>query len=294
MPEHQSSTNLPVLSINNIEIRALFYKDEPVLTFEMVAKVHKISIENVRSSFYRHQKRFREGKHYFRLDFTEANQLLLSATANSNGIILLTQRGYSFLVKPMRDDTSWEVQERMVDEYFTLRERQQVSEADRIINAFLGKPRFEAKRFTVEFYGKVARVYNKRIPTDHRHSKMMGGFLERYIYKPLPTLVRAQMDAINPRINGNRKYPLHQMLTAEMDTAFLRERMRTVGEFLDACRDGDWRTFRYLINNYDRRHCMQVEIEGEERMLLPVFDEAQLVLFEPKQMRQIAGTPFSN
>ncbi|MDW3640807.1 hypothetical protein [Vibrio sp. 1291-1] len=49
-----------------------------------------------------------------------------------SGIILITQRGYSMLVKAFTDDFSWQVQEQLADAYF---EAQRVlSSADQLLN----------------------------------------------------------------------------------------------------------------------------------------------------------------
>ena len=102
-----------LVSIGTQDIPVLLYKDMRVVTFEMVARVHSVSIDTVRASFYRHKKRFTKGTHYFQLDFTEANQLLLDATVSANGLTVLTKKGYFILVKPMQDNVSWDVQVQM-------------------------------------------------------------------------------------------------------------------------------------------------------------------------------------
>jgi len=72
-----------LVTINNIQISELFYKDQPVVTFEMIAQIHNITVENIRSSFLRHREYFIEDKHYYRLSYNEASSLVLSAPANS-------------------------------------------------------------------------------------------------------------------------------------------------------------------------------------------------------------------
>lgn len=113
------SANL--ITINNATLEQLTYRECPVVTVQMIADVHGIAADNVQKSFQRHAKRFIEGKHYFRLDFTEANKLGLSVQVSRNGLTLFTEKGYLLLTKPLRDNTAWEVQERMVDEYFALK-----------------------------------------------------------------------------------------------------------------------------------------------------------------------------
>ena len=108
------------VTINTVTIEQLLYRDTPVVTFQQIAEVHGISVKNIQESFRRHRGRFTEGKHYFRLDFAEARQLPSSVEVSPNGLTVFTEKGYLLLTKPLRDDKSWEVQERMVDEYFAL------------------------------------------------------------------------------------------------------------------------------------------------------------------------------
>ena len=105
------------VTINTTTLEQITYRDMPVVTFQQIADVHGISVKNIHESFRRNRKRFTEGKHYFRLDFT---QLPSSVEVSPNGLTVFTEKGYLLLSKPMRDDKSWEIQERMIDEYFTL------------------------------------------------------------------------------------------------------------------------------------------------------------------------------
>ena len=109
-----------LVTINQVQIEQLTYRGESVVTLAQIARVHAVSEKTVESSFQRHRDRFTEGKHFYRIDFTEASSLLLSEGANSNGLTVFTRKGYLLLTKPMRDTKAWEVQEQMVDEYFTM------------------------------------------------------------------------------------------------------------------------------------------------------------------------------
>lgn len=116
----------PVVMINDVSIEQMTYQGQPVVTFKMIADVHGIPINNVRQAFYRNRERFQEGHHYVRMSQDRA--VILNDT--SNGVefsaLAFTEKGYLLLVKPMGDDISWQVQERMVDEYFRLREAQRI------------------------------------------------------------------------------------------------------------------------------------------------------------------------
>ena len=109
-----------LIHINDVQIEQIIYQGEPVVTFAQIAEVHEVPVFNVQRSFERHAERCTPGKHYFRLDFAEANQLQLRVVVGANALIVFTLKGYLLLTKPMRDAKSWQVQERMVDEYFAL------------------------------------------------------------------------------------------------------------------------------------------------------------------------------
>jgi len=101
--------------------------DMPVVTFEQVACVHEVSVETVKSSFRKNKNRFQDGKHTYMLDFAEGQQVL-RAPVSPNGIRVFTEAGYLLLVKPMRDDRAWEVQERMIEAYFRDKARQRLDQ----------------------------------------------------------------------------------------------------------------------------------------------------------------------
>ena len=111
-----------LITIQETQLEHLLYQGVPVVTFQQIAEVHGISVKNAHESFRRHKERFTEGKHYFRLDYTEVSQLPFSVEANPNGLIIFTEKGYLLLTKPLRDTKAWEVQERMVDDYFALKQ----------------------------------------------------------------------------------------------------------------------------------------------------------------------------
>jgi phage regulator Rha-like protein len=111
-----------LITINQVSIEHIAYKDQSVVTFAMIAEVHGISEDNVYKSFQRNKEKFTEGKHFYRIDYAEASLAGLSVHCNTQGVTLFTQKGYLLLTKPMRDQKSWQVQEQMIDEYFTLRE----------------------------------------------------------------------------------------------------------------------------------------------------------------------------
>ena len=115
-----------LITIQDTQLEHLLYQEQPVVTFQQIADVHGIAIRNVHQSFRRHRTEFTEGEDYIRLDYRAASQLLPGVEANPNGLILFTEQGYLLLTKPMKDKVSWQVQKRMIKDYFALRVQQQL------------------------------------------------------------------------------------------------------------------------------------------------------------------------
>lgn len=111
---------MQIVRINDVEITELFLRGQRVVTFEMVADVHDIDADTVKKSYQRNSHHFTEGKHTFMADEKELQQLKSSGTLSPSATSLrvFTERGYYKLVKPMRDDVSWQVQDEMAEAYF--------------------------------------------------------------------------------------------------------------------------------------------------------------------------------
>ena len=110
-----------LVTIQDTQLEQLLYHDIPVVTFQQIADVHGISVQNVFSSFRRHKERFTEGKHFY---LVENAVEYLGHNGTLKTIYLFTEKGYLLLTKPLRDAKAWEVQERMVDDYFALKQVQ--------------------------------------------------------------------------------------------------------------------------------------------------------------------------
>jgi hypothetical protein len=116
------------IPIEGYDLHQFFWNGVPVVTYDQIALVHKVNSKTVRRAFNENTERFEAGKHFYRLDFTEASQLLASIEVrpSANGLIVFTERGYLLLVKPMRNDMAWRVQEMMIDAYFRVQDAQTI------------------------------------------------------------------------------------------------------------------------------------------------------------------------
>lgn len=115
-----------------------FGEDQKVVTDKMVAEIHKVEAFRIRELINNNIKRFKKDIDIIDLKAiivdNEGLTLLkqLGYTSQqikvAKNIYLLSERGYAKLIKIMDTDLAWEIHDRLIDEYFRLREatKQQV------------------------------------------------------------------------------------------------------------------------------------------------------------------------
>ena len=113
------------------------------MTYRHVAEIHDMKVKHVRENIKENIKRFKEGIDYIdlkqvgdsdlfsQLNFTKAQ------VGNSKNIYLLSERGYAKLIKIMDTDLAWEIHDKLIDEYFQMKEI--ISSNEQLRNAILGK-----------------------------------------------------------------------------------------------------------------------------------------------------------
>lgn len=110
-----------VVKINNHDLEVKEFKEQRVITFEDIDRVHE-RIEGTAGKNFRNNKdRFIEGVDYFRISKDEVGENF-SETYGFNIFapsgILITESGYLMLVKSLTDDLAWKVQRELVNNYF--------------------------------------------------------------------------------------------------------------------------------------------------------------------------------
>lgn len=112
-----------MITIENTEMQIREYAGQRVVTFKDIDEVHQRPSGTSRKTFNRNKKHFELGKHYFVLKTDEARKLYNMATPN--GLVVLNERGYLMLVKTFTDDLSWQVQDKLVEVYFGVKNMQE-------------------------------------------------------------------------------------------------------------------------------------------------------------------------
>lgn len=105
-----------LIHIGNADISVKEYNGQRVVTFKDIDDAHGRPDGTARKRFNDNKRRFIEGEDFFVRKTDEAKrEFEISAP---NGLTLITESGYLMLVKSFTDDLAWEVQRKLVNEYF--------------------------------------------------------------------------------------------------------------------------------------------------------------------------------
>lgn len=93
-----------------------------------IAEIHQSTVKRINELINRNKSRFKEGIDI--IDLRSENFVVVlndlgftqNAINRSNNIYLLSERGYSKLLKILEDDTAWEIYDQLVDNYFAMRQ----------------------------------------------------------------------------------------------------------------------------------------------------------------------------
>ncbi len=138
------------MGINIPIIEGGFGKDCRIVTANMIANIHSMELKEVNKSINRllAKDRLKEKLDYIDI-LSQVNSLPMSIEttfgikpeylSRTKNIYILSERGYSKLIKAMDDDKSWDVMEEFVNSYFNLRQaaKESISEKDKAIIAIV-------------------------------------------------------------------------------------------------------------------------------------------------------------
>ena len=106
-----------------------FGRNQMCILAKTVAEIHGVELKAVNQNIKNNEKRFKDGIDIidlktgnFDLPVLESLGFTKAQVGNAKHIYIHSERGYAKLIKIMDDDKSWEVHDKLVDEYFNLRE----------------------------------------------------------------------------------------------------------------------------------------------------------------------------
>lgn len=115
-----------LVKIGNHDISAKTYDGRRVVTFKDIDSVHERAEGTARKRFNDNKKHMLEGEDFFKAKCSEVRPFFGQTLPNGFNpradIVLLTESGYLMLVKSFTDDLAWDVQRKLVDSYFRVKE----------------------------------------------------------------------------------------------------------------------------------------------------------------------------
>lgn len=105
-----------------------FGEGKRCLTDKTIAEIHSMQPRNVRARITDNLKRFKEDIDVIDLKRAYTTSTLIElgyakqSITQAEHIYLLSERGYAKLIKIMDTDLAWEIHDKLIDEYFTMRE----------------------------------------------------------------------------------------------------------------------------------------------------------------------------
>lgn len=121
MEESTLPTQSKNITIFDTTVPIVEYQGQRVITLAMMDKLHHRADGTASRNFIKNKSRFEEGKHFYLyiVDFSQKNEFRsFEIEIPPRGLTLITELGYSLLVKSFDDDFAWEVQKKLSDSYF--------------------------------------------------------------------------------------------------------------------------------------------------------------------------------
>lgn len=119
-----------LVNIEGTELAVREYDGQMVVTFDDIDLVHKRPSGTARKAFNRNKRHFINGVDYIVLEKESSNVHrvdIRNIDIPNRGITVFTESGYLMLVKPFKDDLSWDVQRALVNGYFSSKNQQQTA-----------------------------------------------------------------------------------------------------------------------------------------------------------------------
>ena len=110
-----------------------FGEGKKCVSDKTVSEIHKITTSDIRKAINRSIVRFKEYVDFIDMKRSSRNDDLISSLGYSKQqviqaehIYILSERGYAKLIKIMDTDLAWEVHDKLIDEYFQMREEKEI------------------------------------------------------------------------------------------------------------------------------------------------------------------------
>lgn len=202
-----------LVKVNETEVHNIygeFGENQKCVLAKEIATVHGMQMKHLNEKINRNIKRFRKGIDIIDLKDSESEVELCdheiytqNAINRSVNIYLFSRKGYLKLVGLLDDDLAYDIQDKMIDEYFELKEMQ-ITEQDKlclkIINANNQENRMVAVGELVEFKNNEIKEKDEQL----KIQKPMVEMAQRFATSDSLMGIRKVSKVINERINKNK------------------------------------------------------------------------------------------
>lgn len=151
------------------DIEGGFGEGKKAMLVKEIANIHGRDIKDINRNINNNIKRFENGIDILDLKTGEYKPLVLemgftnAQYGNANNIYLLSERGYSKLLKILEDDFAWEQYDKLVDGYFQMREQ---------VNSGQARPLTTEEMLELQFkYAKEVKAEVKELRDDFTEYK---------------------------------------------------------------------------------------------------------------------------
>ena len=158
-------------------------KVKKAILVKEVAEIHGKKLKHINEAINNNRIRFKDDIDIIELksadlvdrDFLNSLGFSNSSIANANNIYLLSERGYSKLLKILDDDVAWEQYEKLVDDYFNMRKELEITREDKLCLGIIKASSQEKRMIAV---GELLDFKNNQIQEKDNVIKEQSPFVE--------------------------------------------------------------------------------------------------------------------
>jgi phage antirepressor YoqD-like protein len=133
------------------ELQVIEHNGQRVLTTEQLAQAYGCETANIKKNFNSNKERFEEGKHFFKLEGEELQNLRvtnsdLQISPMARNLYLWTRRGASRHCKMLGTDRAWEMFDRLEETYFSKKEPPMLTMEEQMAQGLLAAQKILAEK----------------------------------------------------------------------------------------------------------------------------------------------------
>lgn len=168
----------------------------------------------------------------------------------------------------------------LIDEVTGYQAQRARDDLQKILAAYISKELLPwTKKFPDEFFEQVYKIHGWAYkPGSVKRPGYIGTIINKFVYAPLPDGVFAELQRLNPPVNGHRKHKHFQLLTEHTGHPHLDRQIIAVITLMRAARTKD--EFEMLFRSAFHERWEQLEINFKNRAR-PTAEEDHIVLDPP-------------